>query len=64
MRTDRSPANGVLDDPRLEVWTREAVARRLAAGEPRPQAELHGYADAIAALQIVRRVATGDDAGA
>ena len=47
---------GLLDDPRLPVWTEEAVADRVRTGEPRPRAELHGYADALAALKLVRQV--------
>jgi hypothetical protein len=45
----------VMTDPRLAQWAREATAERIEAGEEPLQAELHGYADAIAALRLVRR---------
>ncbi len=47
---------GLVDDPRLFEWAEQAVADRLLAGEPRSQAELRGYADAIAALALVREI--------
>jgi len=50
---------GLVDDPRLFEWTAQAVADRLLAGEPPSQAELRGYADAIAALALVRELAVG-----
>jgi hypothetical protein len=46
----------VVDDPRLSDWAREATAERVRAGEDPKQAELHGYADEIAALKLVRRI--------
>jgi hypothetical protein len=45
----------VLSDPRLAQWTEEATADRIEAGEEPLHAEIHGYADAIAALKLVRR---------
>ena len=51
-----NPDPGVLDDPRLSEWTEQAVGDRLLAGEPPSQAELRGYADAIAALTLVRQI--------
>ena len=50
---------GLVDDPRLPEWAEQAVADRLLAGEPRSQAELRGYADAIAALALVREIEAG-----
>jgi hypothetical protein len=46
----------VVNDPRLADWAREATAERVRSGESPEQAELHGYADAIAALTLVRRI--------
>ena len=50
---------GLVEDPRLAEWTDQAVAERLLAGEPLSQAELRGYADAVAALALVREIEAG-----
>jgi hypothetical protein len=53
MRPD--DVDDVMTDPRLAQWASEATAERIDGGEEPLQAELHGYADAIAALKLVRR---------